>query len=552
VETNKKPASTDDPCKLLKEAVKCLRSKIRSNLSEAAVESKINIVLEEKRISEADNGGCNTTSKELMNYTGCNKPASEEELVLGVKSISKVNLGEELVVGTGTICKLVAKEKKNSETDNSRCKLTLENKPVSKKDVGCNLVAEEDLPVSQDDAILQKIALELNDDDDDDDDDDTDISFVLPRYVNIFDAEGRLILPPKIPKRDRNKRKIMNKNKNVTVKKKRIQRKKSKTQEIEEEDGIFRVEKILHHRDRGGRREYLIKWEGYDPKNSTWEPAENLIGCHELLEEYRERKVERICYSRERSGIQEYLINWVGSPLCHSTWEPLEHVKKLDPDLLDTFVKSQEKGHEKRKGRELHKQGQTVRTLNPTQTSCTSIQNKENEHQLNNGISTDTNNLVASKPGKQCDEDEKIVTQFGLLNDVISDLICPVCKNNTLMFRKKGKTRFVISSLELHCQKCDDDKKIQEEMKEIEAKRKQIELIEETKRKKMEEDEKNISKKFICDIKKEKLEKNMAKKRTAGEMLFDNMDTETVNYSYNGCIIDQKIKAERSECTPNT
>ncbi len=44
---------------------------------------------------------------------------------------------------------------------------------------------------------------------------------------------------------------------------------------------VFVVEKILSHRDvpssRGKiKREYLIRWEGYDPSHDTWEPEKNL------------------------------------------------------------------------------------------------------------------------------------------------------------------------------------------------------------------------------------------------------------------------------------
>jgi hypothetical protein len=50
---------------------------------------------------------------------------------------------------------------------------------------------------------------------------------------------------------------------------------------IETDDGLFfEVEAVLDHRDRKygrkKRREYLIKWSGYDPLHNTWEPAENL------------------------------------------------------------------------------------------------------------------------------------------------------------------------------------------------------------------------------------------------------------------------------------
>ncbi|CAO3580186.1 unnamed protein product [Absidia cylindrospora] len=43
--------------------------------------------------------------------------------------------------------------------------------------------------------------------------------------------------------------------------------------EYEEE---YEVEKIISHRNKGAKREYLVKWVGYDDTNNTWEPLKNL------------------------------------------------------------------------------------------------------------------------------------------------------------------------------------------------------------------------------------------------------------------------------------
>ena len=38
------------------------------------------------------------------------------------------------------------------------------------------------------------------------------------------------------------------------------------------------IEKILKHRMKNGRHEWLVRWEGHDAKNNTWEPASSFVG----------------------------------------------------------------------------------------------------------------------------------------------------------------------------------------------------------------------------------------------------------------------------------
>ena len=56
------------------------------------------------------------------------------------------------------------------------------------------------------------------------------------------------------------------------------------------EDGEYNVEKILADRLLGGRKEYLIKWEGYAEKHNSWEPLENLPNLVAEIAEYHKAK----------------------------------------------------------------------------------------------------------------------------------------------------------------------------------------------------------------------------------------------------------------------
>lgn len=74
----------------------------------------------------------------------------------------------------------------------------------------------------------------------------------------------------------------------------------SKTPSLEKfqpQNTLYNVEKILSHRTIKKKKQYLIKWEGYDINSSTWEPKKNLSPFS--INEYEKKK--KICYKKSKS-----------------------------------------------------------------------------------------------------------------------------------------------------------------------------------------------------------------------------------------------------------
>ena len=54
---------------------------------------------------------------------------------------------------------------------------------------------------------------------------------------------------------------------------------------------VFAAERINKKRIKNGKTEYLVKWKGWSPKYSTWEPEENILDPR-LIQLFKE-KLER-------------------------------------------------------------------------------------------------------------------------------------------------------------------------------------------------------------------------------------------------------------------
>merc|ERR1712008_669580 len=55
---------------------------------------------------------------------------------------------------------------------------------------------------------------------------------------------------------------------------------------------VFAAERITKKRLKNGRTEYLVKWKGWSPKYSTWEPEENILDPR-LIEIFEESETEQ-------------------------------------------------------------------------------------------------------------------------------------------------------------------------------------------------------------------------------------------------------------------
>ncbi|XP_053713845.1 chromobox protein homolog 8-like isoform X1 [Synchiropus splendidus] len=64
---------------------------------------------------------------------------------------------------------------------------------------------------------------------------------------------------------------------------------------------VFAAESIIKRRIRKGRAEYLVKWKGWSPKYSTWEPEENILDSR-LFVAFEQRERERELHGPKKRG----------------------------------------------------------------------------------------------------------------------------------------------------------------------------------------------------------------------------------------------------------
>ncbi|XP_077595798.1 chromobox protein homolog 7 [Stigmatopora nigra] len=72
---------------------------------------------------------------------------------------------------------------------------------------------------------------------------------------------------------------------------------------------VFAVESIMKKRVRKGNVEYLLKWKGWPPKYSTWEPEEHILD-QRLVQAYeeKEQKDRSLAHKKKRSKAKRLLM----------------------------------------------------------------------------------------------------------------------------------------------------------------------------------------------------------------------------------------------------
>ncbi|KAM9394531.1 chromobox homolog 7a [Pholidichthys leucotaenia] len=68
-------------------------------------------------------------------------------------------------------------------------------------------------------------------------------------------------------------------------------------------DQVFAVESITKKRVRKGNVEYLLKWQGWPPKYSTWEPEDNILDPRLVLD-YEENQEKNRALAYRRKGLR--------------------------------------------------------------------------------------------------------------------------------------------------------------------------------------------------------------------------------------------------------
>lgn len=128
----------------------------------------------------------------------------------------------------------------------------------------------------------------------------------------------------------------------------------------DDEDREYAVEKIIMRKGVGKRRLYRIRWAGFSDAHNSWEPEENLGGAKKLVREFnknadereakqmeKEYEVEKIVDEKTHYSKPLYCVKWHGYKKNHNTWQDAESLADCQ-DVLEKWELTKEKRAEKK------------------------------------------------------------------------------------------------------------------------------------------------------------------------------------------------------------
>jgi len=128
----------------------------------------------------------------------------------------------------------------------------------------------------------------------------------------------------------------------------------------DDEDREYAVEKIIMRKGVGKRRLYRIRWAGFSDAHNSWEPEENLGGAKKLVREFnknadereakqmeKEYEVEKIVDEKTHYSKPLYCVKWHGYKKNHNTWQDAESLADCQ-DVLEKWELTKENRAEKK------------------------------------------------------------------------------------------------------------------------------------------------------------------------------------------------------------
>ncbi|KRX94853.1 Chromobox -like protein 2, partial [Trichinella pseudospiralis] len=125
------------------------------------------------------------------------------------------------------------------------------------------------------------------------------------------------------------------------------------------ESDVFMAEFILKQRYRKGKKEYLVRWQGFTEEHDTWEPENHILG-QQLLEQFKTAKKKGFKNAYEYNQFKEMMVSRTSA--------------KESKNVLTASNASSVQSDKKKVGRK--KRSFNIKQGEP---SCVSVDTKENQ-----------------------------------------------------------------------------------------------------------------------------------------------------------------------------